>query len=354
MTSLASPDSSSYNAAGGAQRGICRLMLNREDQLIERIRRGIPSASGGELRVGIGDDAAVLSPVRGKEWVVTCDQFLEDVHFRARIHPPEVVGYKALARATSDLGAMGARPRFFLLSLALPRARTGRWLDHMISGMARAARRFGLRLAGGDTAKSGAVALNIMVIGQIAAGQAVLRSGAKPGDALFVSGRLGAAQLGLELVLRGARSQARWRRLLHQHYYPEIAIDLGIWLARRGLASAMMDLSDGLSTDLARLCRASKVGARIDSRAIPAVGVPAGLQRLGFDPLALALHGGEDYGLLFTVPKKLASRIPNLFRGTRITRIGEVIRDTRIDLVDAEGREKPLEAKGWDHFRRSH
>ena len=327
-------------------------MPNREDDLIERIRRGMPSNVGGDLRVGIGDDAAVLSSGPGKEWVLSCDQFLENAHFRMEVHPPEVVGYKALARATSDLGAMGARPRLFLLSLALPAERTGRWLDRMISGMRRAARRFGLRLAGGDTAKSGLVALNLTVLGDIVSGDAVLRSGARPGDSVFVSGRLGGAQLGLKLVLQSARQRVRWRRLLRPHYYPELAIGLGVWLARRRMASAMMDLSDGLSTDLGRLCHASGVGARIDARAIPAVIVPEALRRRGHDPLALALHGGEDYGLLFAVPKRLVGRIPDSFDGTRITRIGEIVRGREVELVDLSGKTKPLEAKGWDHFRR--
>ena len=188
-------------------------MSNREDDLIRRIRRRIPSAAGGALRVGIGDDAAVISPARGHEWVISTDQFLENVHFQVDVHPPDAIGYKALARATSDLGAMGSTPRLFFLSLALPAKRTGRWLDSMLTGMRRAALRFGLRLAGGDTAQSAAIAFNLTVFGDMPSGCAVLRSGAQPGDAVFVSGRLGAAQLGLELVLRGAYRQARWRKL---------------------------------------------------------------------------------------------------------------------------------------------
>jgi thiamine-monophosphate kinase len=326
-------------------------MSNSEDDLIQRIRRRIPSGVGGELRTGIGDDAAVISPFRGREWVLSTDQFLENVHFRMDVHPPQAIGYKALARATSDLGAMGAKPRLFLLSLALPANRTGPWLDRMLIGMRQAALRFGLRLAGGDTAKSGAVAFNLTVLGDGPSRHAVPRSGARPGDAVFVCGRLGAAQLGLEIVLRNAYRQPRWRRLLRQHYYPDLAIDLGIWIARRRLASAMMDLSDGLSTDLARLCDASGVGARIDSRAIPAVTVPEPWRRRGLDPLALALHGGEDYGLLFTVPKRRASRIPASLGRTRITCIGEIVRGRGVELIDLDGKPKALVAKGWDHFR---
>src|SRR5579862_7394036 len=191
-------------------------MTIREDQLIERIRRRVPSSPTDLVRMGIGDDAAVVRPSRGHDWVLTCDQFNEDVHFLADVHPPEAVGYKALARATSDLAAMGSRPKLFLLSMALPAHRSGRWLDRMLAGMAKAARRFGLTLAGGDTARTppergprGKIAMQLTVLGEIKAGQAVLRRGARPGEALFVTGRMGAAQLGLELLLRGKHRQRR-------------------------------------------------------------------------------------------------------------------------------------------------
>ena len=165
-----------------------------EDELIERIRRRIPSQEGGLLRMGIGHDAAVIRP-RDRDWVITCDQFLEGVHFLADKHPPDSVGYKALARATSDIVAMAAQPRLFLLSLALPAKRTGPWLGAMLSGMARASKRFGLRLAGGDTArtvKEGAhLAINVTVLGDVARGRAIGRAGAKPGDGIYVTGVLG-------------------------------------------------------------------------------------------------------------------------------------------------------------------
>ena len=327
-----------------------------EDELIDRIRRRIPSTPGGAMCLGIGDDAAVIRPRPGTDWVFTCDQFLENVHFLAAAHPPEAVGYKPLARATSDLGAMGARPRFFLLSLALPAGRAGAWLDGMTRGMSRAARQFGLTLAGGDTARSPSsnpsIALNLVVIGEIAAGHAVGRGGARPGDSVFVSGRLGGSQLGLELILRGIAHKRRWRNLLAPHFYPKPALELGCWLAERRLASAMMDISDGLSTDLYRLCEASRAGARIDREKLPGVAVPADLQSRGIDARALALHGGEDYGLLFTVGKRNLARIPPVFRGQRITRIGEIVAGSGVTLV-ADGGASTLEPQGWDHFRRS-
>ena len=227
----------------------------------------------------------------------------------------------------------------------------------MLNGMAKAARRFELRLAGGDTARTalpdGGMALHLTVLGEVEAGRAVLRSGARPGDAIFVAGPLGAAQLGLELVLRGLHRERQWRRLLVPHYYPVIHIELGRWLAQRRLASAMMDLSDGLSTDLARLCRASGVGARLEQSSLPLIRVPKELQsRLGeWDSLTLGLHGGEDYGLLFTVPKRLVARIPRIFHGTRLTRIGGMVRGRGVKLVAADGKAAALEARGWDHFQ---
>ncbi len=331
-------------------------MRIREDELIERIRRRIPSLAGGVLRVGIGDDAAVLRPSVRTDWILTCDQFIEGVHFLGGVHPPEVVGYKALARAASDAAAMGAWPRLFLLSMTLPSRQTARWLERMLDGMSQAARHLGLRLAGGDTAKSsssrGGAALSITVLSEIKSGHAVLRHRARPGDTVFVTGRLGAAQLGLELVLRGMHRQRRWRHLLAPHYYPKIHVQLGHWLATRRLASAMMDLSDGLSTDLHRLCRASGVGARVYAEKLPCVAVPKPLGTPRWNDLALALHGGEDYSLLFTVRQRWIRRIPRIFHAVRLTRIGEIVHGRKVELVETNGHASLLPPQGWDHFRK--
>lgn len=328
-----------------------------EDQLIERIRRRIPSSQGGLLRLGIGHDAAVIRPAKpGKtDWVITCDQFLEDAHFIAAKHPPESVGYKALVRATSDVLAMGARPRLFLLSLALPVERTGTWLDRMLRGMARASRLLGLKLAGGDTARSSGkkarVALNITVLGETGSRHAIGRAGAKPGDSVYVTGTLGRAQLGLELLLRRGLDHRKCAKFLVQHLYPALPLELALWLGRTGFASAMMDISDGLSTDLHRLLRASGVGARIVADRIPAVAIPPSLRQfIKSDALTLALHGGEDYGLLFTIPKRFESRIPKHFHGTPITRIGTVVRELGLRVMAADGRMSSVAPRGWDHF----
>ncbi len=331
--------------------------MNGEQTLIDRIRRAIPSrprrapVSSSSLRLGIGDDAALISPVRGLDSVVTCDAFLENVHFLSHVHSPDSVGYKALARATSDIAAMGAAPRFFLLSLALPARRTGKWLDGFLAGMSRAAREYRLLLAGGDTSCQSTVAISITVIGEIARGAALTRSGARPGDLLYVSGALGGAQLGLRLIRSGLHGHKRWKPLLHQHCYPAIRLALGAFLAAGHLASAMIDLSDGLSTDLARLCSSSRAGARLWRDRIPAVPVPPLLRARGFDPLAFALHGGDDYELLFAVPRRLAGKIPARHHGVRLTPVGEMTRERKVSLIGKDGRATPLHALGWDHFR---
>jgi thiamine-monophosphate kinase len=321
--------------------------MTSERALIERVTGKLQSRPGAGLRVGVGDDAAVIRPRRGIEWVLTTDAFLENVHFLLRIHPPESVGYKALARATSDLAAMGARPRYFILSLALPPSCTGKWLDHFLEGMSRAARSFGLILAGGDTANHALAEINLTVIGEISPGRAVLRSGARPGNLICVSGALGEAELGLRLLQQGNK----WKSLLRKHLYPEPRLALGEWLSKNKKATAMIDTSDGLSTDLAHICEASGVGARVWAARIPTVAVPGEAQKLGLDPLRLAVDGGEDYELLFTVPKTLAPHLPRLVRGVPITIIGEITREKPILIVDEAGRTKALPAQGWDPFR---
>ncbi len=328
--------------------------MEQEAQLIERVMRAIPSRKGGALRLGIGDDAAVMAPRKGFEWVLSCDAFLEGVHFLADSHPADSVGFKALARATSDLAAMGAQPRFFLLTLALPASRTGKWLDEFLRGMGRAARQLGMRIAGGDSTKNARISVSITVLGEVGRGLAVTRSGAHPGDILCVSGRLGGAELGLKMfqsaALKASNSNEKDRdRLLRPHLYPQIRVGLGAWLAARRVASAMIDISDGLSTDLARMCAASSVGARIWAERIPCVKVPPALK---LDPLQLALHGGDDYELLFTVHRRQMPRLRRAPGYAEIAAIGEIERGAKITLVDDGGRAKILRPGGWDPFER--
>lgn len=334
--------------------------MRSEDQFLARIMRAVSSVRGREcsdLRLGIGDDGAILAPGGRTHWVLSCDAFLEGVHFVSKLHAADSVGYKSLVRAASDLAAMGAKPRFFLLALALPANRTGVWLDQFLQGIVRAARRLGMVLIGGDTTKSPRVSINITVVGETAPGVALKRTGAHPGDVLYVAGKLGSAQLGLELVMAGLGRKRRFAKLIRHHLYPELHLDLGAWLASHRIASAMIDISDGLSTDLFRLCAASRVGARVDADRIPRVTIPSGLSQqvkhLRLDPEQMALHGGDDYTLLFTVPKRKLSRLRGAPEFSKLTPIGEITRAKQIGLLSADGSYKRLVPAGWDPFKRN-
>jgi len=338
--------------------------MRNEASIIARLIRIIPSRNGlrpsGDVPVGIGDDAAVIRPRPGYESVLSTDAFVEGSHFLDHLHPPHVVGYKSLARAVSDLAAMGAAPRYFLLTLALPAGKAGAWLELFARGMALAARQFDMHLIGGDVSRHAQVTAALTVIGEARAGHVLTRSGARPGDAIYVTGRLGAAQAGLEHLLRGGpRTIARntGSYALKRHLYPDPRLAIGAWLAAATLASAAMDLSDGLSTDLGRLCAASGVGAVVHASALPVVrdersgSRRTSARREGAAALRRALHGGEDYELLFTVPRRLASRIPSRFRGVSLTRIGELTA-RRTVLLEKDRRTCALRPLGWDHFAR--
>jgi thiamine-monophosphate kinase len=340
--------------------------IRNEEDVLGRIRSAFPGArlrseSGGLrteagsrfLSLGMGDDAALASPTPGYEIVLTCDWFLEAAHFLRDQHPADAVGWKCLARAVSDLAAMGAVARCFLLSLALPGELAGSWLDDFLRGLRRAARRFGCSLAGGDTTERREVLINVTAVGEVRRGREARRSGARPGDHLYVSGRLGEAELGLRLLRQRKRGPSAQDARLRKHLYPEPRIKLGRWLSDSRAVTAMMDLSDGLSSDLRRLCEASRVGAIIRSDSLPAVRVAELERHRGVDPLQLALHGGDDYELLFTVPKSKARRIPRSLGGITITQIGEITKAREVKVADGNGWPRVLEPRGWDPFKRS-
>jgi len=325
--------------------------------LLREIRARAARASGAGLRLGIGDDCALLRPRAGEELAITTDLSIAGRHFRLDWHPPEAVGHRTLTRGLSDLAAMGARPVAAFVSIGLPqelvRRERGRspWIDRFFDGLLALAEAYKTPLAGGDLAESSAAVADIVLIGAVPRGKALLRSGARPGDLLYVTGSLGGAAAGLARLaeLAAGRRHPRFPRipkkfhpLLAAHLYPQPRIPQGIWLRQRGLATAALDLSDGLSTDLAHLCEESGVAAEVDAAALPIS--PAAT-------LAQALNGGEDYELLFTAAP--AARIPRAIAGVPVTRIGRMVRARAskplVALVTAQG-VQALEAHGWEHF----
>jgi thiamine-monophosphate kinase len=323
----------------------------------------------GELRLGIGDDCALLRPAQGEEIAITTDFTLENVHFRRDWHPPESVGHRCLARGLSDLAAMGARPIAAFLSLAVPRELTVRrrgqpsWLDRFFSGLLALADHAQVPLAGGDTAESPSignaslVAADMVLIGGVKRGRALLRSGAHAGDIIYVTGPgLGSAAAQLLALERNPRKFAALKSASpgHPHLYPEPRIEVGLKLAKRRLASACIDISDGLSTDLRHLCEESGLAAEIDAAALPIHLMAHLAEASAWTPSALdlALHGGEDYELLFTASPK--TKIPTSIGGVVIHTIGRMSkRRKKAPIVTLTGKNQPdskLPAKGWEHF----
>jgi thiamine-monophosphate kinase len=326
-----------------------------EDAILRRIAYSFRPSRNQTARqfiaLGIGDDAALFCPKPGHETILTCDWFLEGTHFLREKHPPDSVGWKCLARAVSDIAAMGGAPRCFLLSLALPETHTGRWLDLFLGGLRRASRKFQCALAGGDTTRRNEILINVTVVGEVRSASALLRSGARPDDILYVSGRLGEAELGLQIVRQSHGSASKKNPLTRKHLYPEPPLALAQWLVEKGLATAMMDLSDGLSSDLSRLCAASAVGALLEKEKIPQVRIPNVALRRGRDAMQLALHGGDDYELLFTILPQKAKLLPKTFRGVGLTAIGRITRDRELLVLQEDGRASQLLPRGWDPFR---
>jgi thiamine-monophosphate kinase len=279
-----------------------------EIDLVERIRK---QAGGGKstLELGIGDDCAIYRPRANEDLLFTTDYLIEDVHFKRDLYPPDAVGHKALARSLSDIAAMGGEPRFCLLSLALPPSANQQWIDKFLQGFLKLAKRCGTTLAGGDLSRASKVTCDVMVCGAVPRGKAVRRDGAKPGDVIYVSGPLGKP----------------WET----HQRPEPRLELAKQL--RGRATSCMDLSDGISLDLSRLIRASGVGATLDH--VPVV---------KGSTLEQALHGGEDYELLYTMPKRKKALAGSI-------RVGVI---TEGPFAQIEFEAGALEPLGHDHFRK--
>ncbi len=327
--------------------------MRSERDLLRWLQRHVTPARP-DIRLGIGDDAAVLIPPPNRQLVVMSDALVEDIHFRRRYVPAEAMGHKALAVNLSDCAAMGATPRFCLLSLAVPPDARA-LAEGIVAGLLALADRTQVALVGGDTTASPqGLFIDVTLIGDVATDGVVTRAGAHPGDHIFVSGWLGAAAAALQALERqlpppDATAQMRF-------LFPEPRLKLGQRLAERQLATAMIDLSDGLSLDLARLCEASGVGAILEAEALPIA--PAAFAIAGEPNGArhLALDGGEDYELLFTVSPE---QLPAVFEvreqlaeeGIPLTGIGRITETTTV-MLRHHGALRPLQAGGYDHFTR--
>jgi len=317
--------------------------------------------------VGIGDDAAIIRESAGRNTLITTDLLIEDIDFHRDTTTARFLGHKALAVSLSDIAAMGARPRWSLLSLGIPNdIWNSDFVDELYEGFFALADRYDVSLIGGDLSRTpDKIVIDSGVLGQCRDGRAVLRSGARPGDQIFVTGSLGGSAAGLRLLERGARIQSKHapldladpdsqsvRHLLLSHLRPEPRVGWGLVLGEEALATAMIDISDGLSSDIHHLCDESGVGALIDAAKIPIdPDVAAICGRRALDPLLLALNGGEDFELLFTVPSDKVADLPKKVDGISISQIGQITNDPVNIRVAEKDRVWHLQPKGFDHFK---
>lgn len=331
------------------------VQLTSENRIIQALQNHYGTKNPPVIK-GIGDDAAVIHPRRSQEyWIVTTDMLLENVDFRREWMTPRQLGHKSLAVNLSDLAAMGVRPRFYTVSLALPSDLSENWIMSFYAGLTELGSSHKAILIGGDLSHSDSgILISIAAIGESLKQRVVYRSGGQAGDLLYVTGVLGKSAAGLRLLQDGcAHSRSRFQReALNSHRGPEPRCNVGIWLAQSSLVSCMMDLSDGLSVDLPRLCAASGIGAEIYSSHLPIFPESASW---GCDPLDAALHGGEDFELLFAVPRRKVHQFEKTYPSyfPNVTQIGELTRNVGAVRIGEPGKDsRPLPERGYDHFRR--
>jgi thiamine-monophosphate kinase len=303
-----------------------------------------------KLKIGIGDDCAVICQNSQTDLVVTTDLLIEDIDFKLDWSKPEFVGHKALAASLSDIAAMGAKPVWALISIGVPeKIWASDFVERFYDGWLRLARKFAVELAGGDISR----APDKIVIDSIAAGEtrknrAILRSGAQAGDFVFVTGNLGGAAAGLRLLESGKTKNPASSSLIQKQLCPDPQTKIGLILGEKRLATAMIDLSDGLSSDLRHLCEASKTGAKIYAEKIPIHPKLKSFKEFRADALRLALDGGEDFELLFTANPKNAKKIEKLLPAA--SRIGEITANAgRIELCQ-DSKNILIEPRGFRHF----
>lgn len=318
--------------------------------LIDIISRKVPAAP--TVSVGIGDDAAAFQWQTGSIGLVTTDMLVEAVHFDLSFCDPVRLGRKSLAVNLSDIAAMGGKPGCFLLSLAVPETISVNFIDEFTTGMLDLAAEFGVTLIGGDTCASrGGLVISVTLYGEQEPGRIVRRSGARPGDLIFVTGTVGDSALGLELLHKGHREGY----CIDRHLDPSPRVREGRALAEAGLPTAMIDVSDGLLSDLGHIVKSSGVGARLHQGKIPCSREFASLLESTPDKgYALAFGGGEDYELLFTAPGHRRDEIIALFSGfgTPVREIGEITSNSGIVVLSPEGEAVSMGKAGYDHFRR--
>jgi thiamine-monophosphate kinase len=322
----------------------------------------LPVTVSSSLVIGIGDDAAVFRSTAGKETVITADLLVEDIDFRRTTTSPYLLGHKSLAVSLSDIAAMGARPLWSIMSIGVPEdVWQTDFVERLYDGVLDLANRYSVQLIGGDTSRTTEnIVIDSIVAGEATAGMSVLRSGASVGDQIFVTGSLGAAAAGLRLIERGAHlaeqnladeDSQKLDHILLRQLRPEPRVGWGIVLGEERLATSMIDLSDGLSSDLNRVCSASGVGALIDSSLLPIDERVIELcGRRALDPLQLALHGGEDFELLFTVKPANATRLPRRVDGVGIKCIGTIQSASEGVKISEGPRAWELKPGGWKHF----
>ncbi len=346
-----------------------RLTELGEDRFLEMLRERVP-ASGPQVKLGIGDDAAALSLPAGEMALLSTDVLVENVHFTRQTLPPRFIGRKAVAVNASDIAAMGGRPVGLLASVCVPVATEVEELLAVFDGIIERTGELGIELVGGNLSQSpGPMIVDVSILGVSLGGRMLTRHGARPGDSIYVSGKLGAAAQGLDLLKEGMAVSASGAVLvprqlregpvplaescLRAHRDPEPRIQLGQFLCEHNLASTCIDLSDGLSRDLKRICRENGIGARIIETALPIhPGVLAWERVRRRPPLEQALAGGEDYELLFTTGDEQKLRDWPDEEGVAVTRIGVVTESNQgVKLRMRDGAERALDSAGWDHFQ---
>jgi len=329
-------------------------MSRSEKEFIARIREANGRVDD-RVMVPIGDDCAVIRRGNGLLELLTIDTLVENIHFDRSWHEPVLLGRKSAAVNISDIAAMGGAPLYCLLSVALPAEFDENWADSFLSGFREMIRAHGVCLVGGDTVRSvNGLTISVTMVGEVAEDELLLRSTARAGDLVMVSGCLGEAAAGLEICRRGAVDlSGPWRELLLAHLDPSPEVELARVLAASGMVSAMMDISDGLATDLAHICTESDLAAEVVGNSVP---VSAKLREVAglfdLEPLELALGGGEDYRLLFTVSEKDVSELKELVRraiGREIHQVGTLQAGSGVTLVNGSER-RDISYRGYDHF----